>query len=224
MENAKFLSNDECVRMKEKYYQDLEELHEQYDTFLHDVKHTMRAIAALAREGENEEIINLIEGLRVSLNRIEQNIICSYKVLNALFTERKGYAEEKGVMLEYDITEPLFLQDIDDTDLLTIVGNILDNAIEAERQAAEPEGVLFSMRMAKEGRHIIVQVENSYCEDEKSSKNEKSGADRIGFKHGIGLRSVRRIVRKYGGMMEDKKEDGRFRIKIILPVQGGWNG
>ncbi|MBD5456968.1 MAG: sensor histidine kinase [Lachnospiraceae bacterium] len=224
MENAKSLSNDECARMKEKYYQELEELHEQYDTFLHDMKHTMRTIASLASEGATDEIIDLIEGLRMSLSRIEQNIICSHKILNALFTERKSYAEEKGVVLEYDIVEPLYLQDIDDMDLVALIGNILDNAIEAEEQAIEPEGVLFSMKMAREGRHIIIQVENSYSEKENGNGEEKPAKGRVGAKHGIGLRSVRKIVRKYGGMMEDKGEYGRFRIKIILSVQSGWKG
>ena len=55
-------------------------------------------------------------------------------------------------------------------DLCTLVGNVLDNAIEAEEQAAEPEGILFSMRMSREGHHIIIQVENSYSE--KNSENQ----------------------------------------------------
>lgn len=216
------VNRDECAKMKEKYYQDLEELHEQYDTFLHDVKHTMRTIAALAEEGATEEIIELIEGLQITLSRIEQNILCSHKILNALFAERKSSADEKGVALRYDITEPLYLQNIDDTDLVTLIGNILDNAIEAEGQAAEPEGILFSMKMARESRHIIILVENSYDENDDEEKKEKAGTGRVGAKHGIGLRSIRRIVGKYGGIMEDKKEEGRFHIKIILPVQSDY--
>lgn len=222
MGNAKSLSRDECARLKEKYYQDLEELHEQYDTFLHDVKHTMRTIAALAEEGANEEIINLIDGLRISLSRIEQNIICSHKILNALFVERKSYADEKGIRLEFDITEPLYLQGIEDMDLVTLVGNILDNAVKAEEQAAEPEGILFSMKMSKEGRHIIIQLENSFSEMNSENLNKGSETGHVGAKHGIGMRSVHKIVRKYGGMMENQKEDGRYWIKIILPVQSGW--
>lgn len=221
-ENAKSLSRDECNRMKEKYYQDLEELHEQYDTFLHDMKHTMRAIASLASEGANDEIISLIDGLRVSLSRIEQKIICSHKILNALLAERKSYADEKEVALKFDITEPLYLQGIEDTDLVTLIGNVLDNAIEAEWQAAEPEGILFSMKMSKEGRHIIIQIENSYNEEKSRSQNEKAVAGAVGAKHGIGMRSVRKVVRKYGGMMEDQRENERFWIKIILPMQSEW--
>lgn len=222
MENAKSASRDECARMREKYYQDLDELHEEYDTFLHDMKHTMRAIAAFAREGEVDEIISLIDKLDISLGKIEQRILCSNKVLNALFSERMSYAEEAGVMLEYDIVEPLYFQDIDDVDLCSLVGNILDNAIEAEKQSAERAGIWFSMKMAKEGRHIIIQVENSYDENEENHKGKIIGTGRVGAKHGIGLRNVRKIVRQYGGMIEDKKDDGRFRIKILLPVQSVW--
>lgn len=222
MENAKSASRDECARMREKYYQDLDELHEEYDGFLHDMKHTMRAIAALAREGEVDEIIDLIDKLDMSLGKIEQRIICSHKVLNALFSERKGYAEEAGVILEYDIVEPLYFQDFDDVDLCSLVGNILDNAIEAEKQSTEQEGIWFRMKMAKEGRHIIIQVENSYDEKEENPSAKAVGTGRVGSKHGIGLRNVRKIVRQYGGMIEDKKDDGRFRIKILLPVQSGW--
>lgn len=223
MENAKSASRDECARMREKYYQDLDELHEEYDTFLHDMKHTMRAIAALARDGEVDEIISLIDKLDMSLGRAEQRIICSHKVLNALFNERKSYAEEEGVALEYDVIEPLYLQDIDDVDLCSLVGNILDNAIEAEKKSAKREGILFCMRMAREGRHVIIQVENSYDEEAENNKTKTVETERVGAKHGIGLRSVRKIVRQYGGMMEDKKSDGMFRIKILLPVQSGWN-
>lgn len=223
MENAKSASRDECARMREKYYQDLDILHEEYDTFLHDMKHTMRAIAALAREGEVDEIISLIDKLDMSLGRIEQGIFCSNKVLNALLSERKSYAEEAGVVMEYDITEPLYFEDIDDVDLCSLVGNILDNAIEAEKQSAEPEGIWFRMKMAREGCHIIIQLENSYNETEENDKIRTVGTERVGAKRGIGLRSVRKIVRQYGGMMEDRKEDGRFRIKILLPVRSGWN-
>ena len=107
-------------------------------------------------------------------------------------------------------------------DLVTLIGNILDNAVKAEEQAAEPEGILFSMKMSKEGRHIIIQLENSFSEMNSENQNKGSETGHIGAKHGIGMRSVHKIVRKYGGMMENQKEDGRYWIKIILPVQSGW--
>lgn len=207
------------MEMREKYYQDLEDIHEEYDIFLHDMKHAMRAIAALAKEGNSKEIGHLLERLRVTLGDIEGKMICSDKILNALLSERKGYAEGSGVMMELDIREPLYLEGIDSVDLITLMGNLLDNAIEAEKGCKKREGIQCSMRLAKEGRHLLVQIENSY--EEKAGRKASGGSvrGRIGQKRGIGLGSVRRVVKKYGGIMENEKSRGRYRVKVILPLQ-----
>lgn len=210
---------DGSARIKEKYYRDLETMHEQYDIFLHDIKHMMRAIHALSKEGDCEKIGQLIEGMRNSLGNIEQETICGHHILNAVLSERKGYADDRGVMLEMDIKEPLYLQNIDDIDLITFVGNLLDNAIEAEEHAEKQEGILCSIAMARGERHIVFMIENSYDKRRTNGKAAGRKSNRIGDKHGIGLKSVRRVIEKYGGIMEADDTEGRYRVKIILPVQ-----
>ena len=217
------LANMRC-RMEEKYYHDMDNLHEQYDIFLHDTKHMLRTIAALSKEDNCVEIDRLIGEMRISLGNIEQKSICSNKILNALIVERKSYAEDNGINLDLEIKEPLFFQEIEDVDLITLMGNLLDNAIEAEKQAGKREGILCHMRMAREGRHMIIQVENSYVEKKSGEKIELRRQKSIGAKHGIGLKSVQNIVRKYGGIIESKKNEGRYNVKIILPVQSSWEG
>lgn len=215
LENLRF-------NLEEKNYRDMDKLHEEYDTFLHDFKHTMRTIAALAEEGNCTEIEHIIAKMRVTVGNIEQTEICAHPLLNALLTERKGYANDTGVILDMEIKEPLYFKEVDDLDIIALVGNLLDNAIEAERQSKKREGVLCHMRMAREGRHMIIQIENSY-DEEKQGRNLRIKAEgRIGEKHGIGLESVRARVRKYGGIMESQKENGRYCTKIILPVLTEW--
>ena len=153
---------DICVAWKEKYYQDLETMQEQYDVFLHDMKHSMRTIAALAETGDCDRIGCLIKDLRVALGNIEWKMICSHKILNALLVERKEYADDNGVILGLDIKEPLYLQDIEDTDIITLMGNLLDNAIAAEKRVKSKKGVLCCMWMPREGRHVLLKVEKSY--------------------------------------------------------------
>lgn len=212
-----------CAALKKKYYQDLEMTQEQYDVFLHDMKHTMRTIAALAETGDCGRIGCLIKDLRVALSNIEWKMICSHKILNALLVERKEYADDNGVILNLDIKEPLCLQDIEDVDIITLIGNLLDNAIEAEKGVKSKEGVQCSMWMSREGRHILIQVENSYEEKQGNKENSRESKVRIGEKHGIGCKSMKKIVKKYGGIMESSKAGGRYRVKVILPVQGRWN-
>ncbi len=212
-----------CAVLKEKYYQDLETMQEQYDVFLHDMKHTMRTIAALAETGDCDRIGHLIKDLRVALGNIEWKMICSHKILNALLVERKEYADDSGVILNLDIKEPLYLQDIEDVDIITLIGNLLDNAIAAERRVKSKEGVQCGMWMSREGRHVLIHVENSYEDKQSNKENSRELKARIGEKHGIGCKSMKKIVKKYGGIMESSKADGRYRVKIILPVQSEWN-
>ena len=211
-----------CAALKEKYYQDLETTQEQYDVFLHDMKHTMRTIATLAETGDCNRIEDLIKDLRVALGNIEWKMICSHKILNALLVERKEYANDNDVILNLDIKEPLYLQDIEDVDIISLIGNLLDNAIEAEKEVKSKEGVLCSMWMSREGRHILIQVENSYEEKQGNKANGGERKAHIGEKHGIGCKSMQKIVRKYGGIMESSKANGRYRVKMILPVQSEW--
>ena len=75
------------INYNEKYYKELDEIHEQYDVFIHDMKHTMRTVNALAEEGRCKEIKELIEDMLIKVGNIQNRIICSHKILNALLTE-----------------------------------------------------------------------------------------------------------------------------------------
>lgn len=221
------------LKLEEKYYSDLEKLHEQYDIFLHDMKHTMRTIAALSEEGNCKEIGRLIEKMQTTLGSIDDQIICSHKILNSLLAERRAYADEKGVVLELEISEPLYLQQIDDLDLIALMGNLLDNAIEAEIHSGKQAGILCNMHMSNNSRHMVIQIENNFEEKRRSDaeaikqqgnlqENAKNLQRNIGNKHGIGLKSVNEVVRKYGGILESKQINGRYNVKVILPVQVEW--
>lgn len=219
MKRHKKQKKDSCASLNKKYYRDLELMQEQYDVFLHDMRHTIRTIAALSEEGDCREIGRLAESLRMTLGNIEWKRICTHKILNALLVERKEYADDSGVTLALDIREPLYLQDIEDADIIALVGNLLDNAIEADKRLENRKGVLCSIKMARGERHIIIQVENSYEKERRSPENVRERKWHIGHKHGIGSKSIRDTVEKYGGITQKEDSDGHYRVKIILPVQ-----
>lgn len=235
IKNSNYLELENTrLKLEEKYYTDLENLHEQYDIFIHDIKHTMRTIAALSEEGNCEEIGRIIQKMQITLGDIEDSIICSHKILNALLVERRSYADENGVVLELEISEPLYFQQIDDLDLITLMGNLLDNAIEAEIHSGKQDGILCNMHMSNNSRHMVILVENSFSEKRRKYvggiresisnpyRNTNNLQINIGNKHGIGLKSVNEIVKKYGGILEINKNEGRYNVKVILPIQGDW--
>ncbi|MCM1264251.1 MAG: GHKL domain-containing protein [Butyrivibrio sp.] len=202
-----------------EYYKNIEEIHEKYDTFIHDIKHQLRAVAALAEDGNCENISGIISQMRIDIGNIEKGLICSNKVLNALLLERKGYAEDNGVPMEMEIIEPLNFRNIQDIDLIALMGNLLDNAIYAQKHADKRDGIWLNMRMAGDGEHSIIHIENDYDKKHGVGKVIGKSVEKIGYKHGIGLNSVHDIVRKYGGIIESDKRNGRYVVDVILPIQ-----
>lgn len=209
------------AELGEKYYQNMEKMFDEYDLFLHDIRYTIRTIAALAEEGNCEEIKTLINQQSEQLEAIEKDMICRNKIVNALLVEKRAYAKQMGIAMDIDYTEPTYLHEIDDLDLIVLIGNLLDNAIAAEKQAKQKDGIYFSIWTAQEGKYTLIQVENSY--DAKRAKKEKSTKHgKIGEKHGLGLRSINRIVQKYNGVSYKDEEGGRYRIKILIPIECMW--
>lgn len=202
-----------------EHYRSIEDMHEQYDVFMHDMKHQFRAISALAEEGDCKSISSIIDRMRINVGNIEQGIICSNKALNALLLERRAYAVDNGIVMEMEIIEPLYLQDIEDIDLIAIIGNLLDNAINAQKHVDKQDGILFRMRTARDGGHIIIHIENDYDKKHSIGKVVVKSVENIGNKHGIGLSSVHDTVRKYGGIIENNKSGGRYVVDVILPVR-----
>lgn len=202
--------------IEKKHYQNMDAQHEQYDALIHDMKHVIRTMAVLSTGENSGEVEKLVERVDLSIGKISDKEYCSNKILNALLLERISFAEEKGVKLDLNIIEPLKLSQIEDLDLIAMMGNLLDNAIIAESKVASPKDVFCRVALSKDFEHIIIQTENSY--EGKFFRAKAKPEGELGAKHGIGLNSIEKIVRKYGGIMESSVENGRYWTKIVIPT------
>lgn len=202
--------------MEKAHYQKMEKQQEEYDTMIHDLKHVLRTMAVLADSNHAEEVKALAEKVNLSIDRIAEKEYCSNKILNALLTERVGFAEKKGIKLDLEIVEPLNLNRVEELDLITMIGNLLDNAILAESRVANSQGVSCRISLSRGFEHIIIRVENSY--EGRLFRRRRKAEGRLGEKHGIGLNSIEDIVKKYGGIMDSAVEEGRYWTKIIIPT------
>ena len=105
-------------------------------------------------------------------------------------------------------------------DIYSLLGNALDNAIEAAGQVADPERRCIHLRAARQGNMVSVFVENLY-DGSVTFENglpQTSKADKR--YHGFGMKSIRMIVEKYQGALDVQARDGAFVLSILLPVPG----
>lgn len=210
--------------LERKYYGEIADMHQKYDIYLHDVRRMIRIIASMVEDQQWDNASLLTDYMADSIQDIRKNTLCLHEILNALLVDRRSYAESLGLTMTIDVKEPLLLGAITEIDLVALTGNLLDNAINAEKDAAEKKGIMCLICTALDGGHIIVEIRNSYDKIKEKNKRAARKSDRktgeIGRKHGIGLVSVGEIIRKYGGILSTLDEDNRYFVKAILPSEG----
>lgn len=181
----------------------------------HDMKHHMNELKILAAKGENRAIEEYIDDMGefitnpneiVSSGNLEIDSVMNYLIRRA---KEELHTVNVKVRLPESVSHSF--------DINVILGNLMENGIEAARQTEEKE---MDIDVEMQQGVLRIRVENSY--------NGKAVFDRDGgYKrllttkkmkgiHGIGLRNVRKIVEKYDGIMEICPDGRVFRVVLIL--------
>lgn len=196
-------------------YEKAELTNKKYARIIHDMNHHVATITALLQENKLKEIKELLVDLKKGYREIEMSDFGTNPILNAVLSDYKERAEECGIICEIHI-EPCFnIEYVDKIDMVSMLGNLLSNAVEAAGQSLEKK-IEVNMFMQNEGDFSVIKIENSFNgivfqKNDKivTSKNDKNN-------HGIGLESVESIAEKYHGYLETSWESRVFKSVLIL--------
>lgn len=177
---------------------------------IHDTNKHLLYIRACILQKENEEAIQYINK---TLNRFGDTyfpIATGNLIIDALLNNMLSVAKEKEIHVRYQIN----IGNIDGTDpfdLCIVIGNILDNAIEATQSVPMPNERNIHIRIFTTEHALTIYIKNSYIHNDKKIKTKK-----ITEYHGIGLINVRLIADKYGGHLTTTAKE-RFETIVVLP-------
>ena len=181
------------------YYQALQTQFENHRILVHDIKNHLGSIDALALQGNTAEISAYIRRLDASLQAVPQARICNEPILNMLLLRFDEDCRKENVSLQCDIRDHC-LSFMDAADITTLFGNLLTNAFEAANNSQERR-INLSVRRNMEQSSVVISLDNS-CDHSPDTDTDGNFVtrkkDRI--RHGVGLKSIRRVVRKYKGM------------------------
>lgn len=193
------------------YYLILDRQNEMLKSFIHDEKNHLSTIKSLADSPEVSEYIDKIYG-DIKHHSMFGNT--KNKMLD-LVINKYNYICEREKIDFYVTAKTSNLLYIDNPDLITLLGNLLDNAVEAAKMSAEKK-IDFSVN--KVNGFDVLTCSNS-CDDKpvisgdilKSTKSDDG-------EHGLGVKSIRRIVKKYDGEFEWQYDDSakEFVVHIIF--------
>lgn len=208
--------NQELSMLRQKnnlqfeYYRNQKETIENIRIMYHDLKNHLLV---------SSYNTDYLEKSKNTIKQFENILDTGSEILDILLWEKYNESNRLGIELE-SVVEKIDLNFIEDMDICSIVGNVLDNAIEASSEVDRNLLPEICLRIGKINNFVIIKVENDCI-----GNSRKKGKDNI-FKttknesnmHGIGLHSVKRAVKKYDGNCEFECIGDKFIVEILIPI------
>ncbi len=182
--------------------------------YRHDMRHHLIVLEGLLRQGDSGEARQYVRELRGKLAAINQKRWCANTAVNAVLASYIAQAEESGCRVQAGAEIPAELP-YSEMDICIMLANVLENAIQACQKLEKEERWIELKVELTENRRLMLLADNG-CPTpvEFSSDGLPAGPREEG--HGMGLRSVRAIVSRYGGIFRSQWEEGRFRVQAVL--------
>ncbi len=180
----------------------------------HDYHNHMQTLKAYLSMNQIDEIGKYLDHLEEDLDSIDIAIRTGNTSVNAILSSKISIAQKRGINVNCKATVPPSLK-ISDVHLCAIIGNLLDNAIEAcEKVPAGKRFIRVYIGLFKE--QLYISVTNSTEETRRKKLTELITSKK--GEHGLGLRRVDKTVEQYEGFVNRKNEPGVFATEIMLPL------
>ena len=158
-----------------------------------------------------------VEELRRAINIYDGAVKTGNEALDILIAEKSFFCQEKGIQFNC-IVDGGSLQFMKTSDIYSLFGNAIDNAIEAVCKIEDPARRIIGMTVKGSRGMITAHVENYFTGPLRFAQNLPVTTKADDRYHGFGTRSIRYIVNKYGGWVSMKAEGDIFNLNILLPV------
>ena len=194
----------------QKYYAEVENMYGKMRGWRHDYRHHIQTMKVHAANREYEEIDRYLDMLDDDLTNVETVIKTGNRMADAILNSKLSLAAQKDIQVKADAKIPVSLT-VSELDLCIVIGNLLDNAIEACMELP-PEERLIRIYMEMKGNYLYMALTNT-----AAGKKKKSFRSTKGEGHGFGIVRADDIVKKYGGYITRASEDEAFSTEILLP-------
>lgn len=185
--------------MQQEYYDQIRIQQEETRALWHDISKYLRA-------SQVENSANAEAQVQEMLNAIPCVVDVNNRIVSVILNEYLQIAKNAGITLEIDVQVPSELF-ITAADLYVLIGNTLDNAIEACADIPAGRRVI-SLKLKIHNSILFYEVTNPY--------EEKHFLQVKGKYHGYGLKNVNRCVERYSGKVDIQKGNGIFRLTAHL--------
>jgi len=201
--------------MESKHYISLEEINKEHLDYIHDMDKNLRAIARLIEDNQSNKVLEILDKLNIQILNIQNKKYCSDKILNGILKDRTSIAAEQDINFEVIVPNTINMDRIDDLDKISMIGNLLDNAFEAVVKCDNEKIVRFEISHGNQG-YLTIKIINTFKEEPTKLGDGYITDKQDKRNHGVGIKRVRKLTEKYGGMFESKIDENMFVTVLYL--------
>lgn len=198
----------------ENHTREIQNMYNQVRGWRHDYRNHIQNMKILLSGGSYDKLGQYLSELTEDLATVDTVIktgnIMADAVLNSKLTTAKS--RDIPVNVKASVPEGIAMSDVE---LCAVLGNLLDNALEACGKAAEGERFI-RIYMGKLKNQFYLSVQNSAGTVKKSGGRYLT--TKQGDSHGYGIFRIDRLTKKYGGYVNRQNEEGVFATEILIPI------
>ena len=197
-----------------KHCDEVQNIYKKMRGWRHDYHNHIQTLKAYRTLGQNIEIDDYLNKLDDDLTSVDTVFKTGNIMIDAILNSKISLAQNKKIEVDATAIVPKELP-VSEIDLCVILGNLLDNAMEASLKLTEKDRVV----------RVYIDIFNEYLyisvTNAMSGKINKSAGyiSSKGENHGFGLVSIDKIAKKYNGHINRQNEDGVFATEVMLPLQ-----
>ena len=196
-----------------KHCDEVQHIYTKMRGWRHDYHNHIQTLKAYRALSQNLEIDAYLNKLDDDLTTVDTVFKTGNIMIDAILNSKISLAANRKINVTAAAIVPKALP-VSEIDLCVIIGNLLDNAMEASLKLDEADRII----------RVYIDIFNEYLyisvTNAMSGKINKSAGyiSAKGENHGFGLISIDKIAKKYGGHINRQHEDGVFATEIMLPL------
>lgn len=193
---------------------EIQNMYRQMQEWRHDYRNHIQNMKNRI-DGDQGELEQYLDELADDLTQTDTSIQTGNVMADAVLNSKLSVAEQKSIQLNVKAHIPKGIE-MTDVEMCSVLGNLLDNAIEAcEKLPCDKRFLRVYIDKFKGQFYLSVQNSSPSIQRDKGIfRTTKAGT------HGFGLFRIDRIAKKYGGYVNHQYEEGVFATELLLPLSG----
>jgi len=181
---------------------------------IHDSNQRINLLKMYIQSGQIEEACNYIDEIQDKINTEGIKIGIGMEEIDFILDSKITKAEKFDISIRTDMD--VCFCPLGRDDLCVLLGNLLDNAIEAVKEISEKGRRKIFLKLKTVNNMFLLEIKNTYIGERKIINNKYTTTKKNKELHGLGLDSCRSIVECYDGIMEILDENDQFIVVVTI--------